>query len=88
MRRIYGEVEKQLSKIYRYVPYRLLSPFYEDFLRGKTDEKKNKIIEEKSQNDDKVFYKIYSIEKKIVINDECIKYIKENKNYIIEWNNS
>lgn len=81
------EVNKNIELFYRYVPYRLLTPFYEQALSGKKDGEKNKIIENLSMKDFNGLYRVSSKEKSIFINDNWFEYIFKNQNIIRGWIN-
>ena len=81
------EIVKAIKGIYRFVPYRLLSPFYSDRLTGVTDKDKNSIILALSQTTDKALYKILLPEEAISINDNWYCYIYKNQNIVNGWMN-
>lgn len=82
------EIESKISKyIYRYVPTRLLSPFFSKELHGIKDYDKDGIIEELSKQTDKVLYKVNINEKQIYINDNWFNYIIKNQSIINGWLN-
>lgn len=74
------------SNFYRYVPYRLLTPFFSKKLRGVKDSKKNKLIKELSFID-KSLYSINDDEKTINIDNDWFDYIIENSKIIEGWVN-
>lgn len=78
------EMNSFVNKLCRYVPYRLLTPFYENILRGKKDGLKNKIILEAALYDDEPLYKI-NLNESITINDKWFKYFQENQVIIKGW---
>jgi hypothetical protein len=78
------EFEAGVLNLYRYVPYRLISPFY-DNLRGLEDHKRNKKIEELSGLNNDAIYRVYSDEKKIVVNRNWFDYIYKNQVIINGW---
>lgn len=70
------------SKLFKYVPYRLISSFYSEKLKGLEDHKKNRLIEDLA--DDKSA--IYRFENdRVVINDDWFKYMKSNMLIINGW---
>lgn len=79
------EIEDILAKFYSYVPFRLLSPFYKEYIEGKKDSEQNKIIETKSQQDDKVIYKLYNREKRVMVNENWVEYFRTNSEEVKEW---
>ncbi|WP_294353778.1 AAA family ATPase [uncultured Clostridium sp.] len=79
------EIEDILSKFYPYVPFRLLSSFYKEYIEGKKDSEQNRIIEERSQQDDNVVYKLYHKDKKISVNKNWIAYFKTNSEDVEKW---
>lgn len=81
------EVEKAIREFYKYVPYRLLSPFYSDVLTGLNEKDKNKVILELSQTTNKALYQILIPEEAIVINTNWFEYIFRNQNIVLGWMN-
>jgi hypothetical protein len=81
------EIERSIRDFYKFVPYRLLSPFYSDVLAGIREKDKNKIIMELSQNTTKALYKILMPEGAILINDSWFEYIYRNQNIVLGWMN-
>ena len=81
------EIEKAMREFYKYVPYRLLSPFYSDILTGIQDKGKNKLILSLSQTTNKALYQILMPEEAIYINDNWFEYIYENQNIVLGWMN-
>ena len=75
-------VEDRIKDLYKYVPYRLLSPFYPQIV-GMKDYKKNDLIEQLSQKDERAIYRI--ADHKITVNDSWFKYIFENQIIIEGW---
>lgn len=76
--------EAGVSAFFKYVPYRLISPFYKE-LKGLKDHQKNKVIETLSQSNDKAIYQVYSREQKIVINPNWLDYIHQNQVIVNGW---
>ena len=72
---------KEFSK---YVPYRLLSPFYPELI-GIKDQYKNNMILELSNKGDMAIYKINNLEKSIEINEKWSNYIFENQAIMEGW---
>lgn len=81
------EIEGMISDFYKYVPYRLISPFFTADLKGLKDNQKNNAIEELSQIRSDVFYKIDSYNKLISISNEWFDYIIKNQNIVYGWMN-
>ncbi len=81
------EIEKKIIHFYRMVPYRLLTPFFSEELRGLIDAKKNTLIELLSQSGKNTLYKIDSNLKMISIEDDWFSYIYENQSIIYGWLN-
>ncbi|MGG7078404.1 HNH endonuclease domain-containing protein [Clostridium sardiniense] len=82
------EVEKDILSLCNMVPYRLLSPFYENQLKGLDKSQKNRRIIDLSNEDEGSLYKIditNSSEKKIIVNDLWAKYIESNERIIYGW---
>jgi hypothetical protein len=80
-----GMFDKGINELCRYVPYRLLSPFYTNELRGKSDTIKNRVIEELSCRDDSAIYRIRSSEAKIEINYNWFEYFYCNMSIVTGW---
>jgi hypothetical protein len=80
------DIDEFVQMLCRYVPYRLLTPFYKDILKGKKDGVKNKIIYESAIKDPNVFYKIND-NMSITVNDNWFDYIYENQSIISGWIN-
>lgn len=87
---IYKSEDKTLNKMIRdltlNVPYRFLSPFFEDKLRGK--KKVEKMIEEFSREDNSCVYEIYNNEKDekcIRVRDKWCDYLKYNYKILQGW---
>ncbi len=78
------ELEERIAYFFRYVPFRLIFPFYPE-LKGLSDHLKNKKIEELSRENDKAIYQIYSREKKIIVNRNWFDYIYKNQVIISGW---
>lgn len=80
---IYSSQDKTLNKMLKEltlnVPYRFLSPFFEDKLRGQ--KKVQKLIEELSKDDNKCIYEIYKNDK----DENCIR-VKENWCNYLKYN--
>ncbi len=68
------EFEKLLEGIYKWVQFRFLTPFYEKELKGVTDSKRNKLIDELSKKSN-IFYSIGN--ENIHMNAEAFKYLKK-----------
>lgn len=82
------EVEKDILNLCNMVPYRLLSPFYENQLKGLDKSQKNRRIIDLSNEDEGSLYKIditNSSEKKIIVNGLWAKYIESNERIIYGW---
>lgn len=79
------EIYNEIKFLYKYVPYRAISPFFEEELKGKKYGIKNKLIEELSLKSDNVLYKLDSKNEKLYINLKWKKYILENQGIISGW---
>lgn len=87
------KLNEMISKLGKYVPYRLIRPFYDDFIKEKEEkmDKKmpdahiNKFIQElnEKKNNIDVLYKINKDDDKIEFSESWIKYIMDNKNIIL-----
>lgn len=87
---IYSSQDKTLNKMLKEltlnVPYRFLSPFFENKLRGQ--KKVQKLIEELSKEDNECIYEIYKNDKDencIRIKDNWCNYLKFNYRIIQGW---
>ncbi|MFC2155432.1 HNH endonuclease domain-containing protein [Acidobacteriota bacterium] len=78
------EFETRVVDFYRYIPYRMISPFYKN-LRSLKDHEKNKKIEELSRLNNDAIYRIHSGERKIVVNRNWFDYIYKNQIIINGW---
>lgn len=73
------ELNKMMWDLTCMVPYRLLSPFFKDKLKGKHKSSINKIIEKLSLESDTCLYKIIKEGKnRILINENWAQYLNEN----------
>lgn len=80
------ELLKMMNELTNQVPYRLLSPFFSDELHEVKKSSKNNLITDLSLHSDDCLYKISKDkEKKIIINDCWIGYLKENYKVIKSW---
>ena len=87
---IYSNDDKELNKMMKEltynVPYRLLSPFFTDKLKGQKDSIKNKMITELSLESENCLYKIVKGEKdKIILNEGWKDYLQKNYKVIKGW---
>jgi hypothetical protein len=69
----------------RYVQYRLLSPFFDNEIKGVPDQRKNKLIEMFSNNSDVCFYCIDSENQKLSLNKDWAIYLKKNYLIVSGW---
>ncbi|WP_242966432.1 HNH endonuclease domain-containing protein [Clostridium sp. BSD9I1] len=80
------ELKKMMKDLTVNVPYRLLSPFFSEELRGKKDDLKEKLITELSLTSDSCLYKIVKGDTdKIVLNEGWADYLKENYRVVKSW---
>lgn len=87
---IYSNDDKELNKMMKEltynVPYRLLSPFFTDKLKGQKDSIKNKMITELSLESENCLYKIVKDDKdKIILNEGWKDYLQKNYKVIKGW---
>lgn len=87
---IYSNDDKELNKMMKEltynVPYRLLSPFFTDKLKGQKDSIKNKMITELSLKSENCLYKIVKGDKdKIILNEGWKDYLQKNYKVIKGW---
>lgn len=81
------EIERAMRDLFKFVPYRLLSPFYSDVLSGRNEREKNKLILDLSLNSDKALYRILMPQESIVVNDNWFEYIYKNQSIVLGWMN-
>ena len=79
------EAEKRIAEFYKYVPYRLLQPFFTEELHNQQDYKKNRIIETLSRLSTEVFYRVFTDEKRIVVQADWAEYINKNQAVVNGW---
>jgi hypothetical protein len=80
------EIHLMMKELTYNVPYRLLSPFFTNELRGVKDSSKNKMITFLSLSSEKCLYKIVKGENdKIVLNEGWVEYLKDNYKLIKSW---
>lgn len=77
--------ETAYRSLYKYVPYRLLSPFFNEQLIGVSENMKNKVIADSSLQIKTALYKIYKKDEKITVNKEWFDYIYSNQDVISCW---
>ncbi|MGL5576118.1 MAG: HNH endonuclease domain-containing protein [Sarcina sp.] len=81
------EIEKEVSLLCKYVPFRLLSPFYKNQIEG-TDYNKQKQIQVLNNKDMHALYKVDIENKNIkIIDDEWCSYLYSNQKILKEWAN-
>ena len=78
-------LQKRKKNFYNLVPYRLLSPFFKEELRGLADSKRNRVIEELSVKNESCFYRVSQKDKCIYIRPEWMDYIQKNQSLILGW---
>jgi len=72
------------KEIQNYVPYRLLSTFYED-TKSKKDNIKNSTISYFMSKDDNAFYQYDKVNRKVLVSPAWRQYIIKNQNLILGW---
>jgi len=79
----------KLEKLLHYVPRRLLTPFFEDQLRGQPDYKKNDLIEQLStkaySSDIPAIYQFIEAATKIEVHPKWVRYIQNTSPIIKGW---
>ncbi len=81
----YQNIEDTIKPLTKYVPFRLLTPFFEKEIKGKKDNDKNRLISELAKNTDKAIYVIDEKNRKIILNENWHKYIYDNQVIILGW---
>ena len=82
------EVEKCIKDLMKYVPYRLLTPFFSlELSKIKKDYLINNAVVELTQIDNRAIYKIDDENKMIIINEQWFKFIYYNQNLVSAWVN-
>ena len=87
------ELNKMLNNISKYVPYRLIRPFFEEKIklrekllnRKLTDLEINRMIADLSIVDDEALYKIDVARKVVLVNDKWCEYLVRNQAIIQGW---
>lgn len=69
----------------RYVQYRLLSPFFDNVIKGVPDQRKNKLIEMFSNNSEVCIYSIDSEDQRLSLNKDWAIYLKKNYLIVSGW---
>jgi len=82
------DVDRRMTEFYKYVPYRLLQPFFSGELYCQQDYKKNGIIEACAIRSGEVFYKVYTADRKILVSPDWASYIVRNQAIINGWMHS
>jgi hypothetical protein len=80
-------VDSSIDRLTNYVPYRLLTPFFNQELARQRDSLKNGMICELSSKTDTAFYKVFKDDKLIAVNDAWMNYVSQNQNIIFGWLN-
>lgn len=79
------KLDGKVVNLVNYVPYRLLTPFFKNELKGLSDGKKNRAIE-KLSNSDREYHSIYKInDDKIEIYPEWMRYFSTHFSTIEGW---
>ncbi len=81
------EIVKGIRNLSRYVPYRFLSPFYQNELTGLPENQKNKRIADLSETTKIAPYKVSMLTEAILINKDWFEYILKHQQVIQEWLN-
>lgn len=80
------DLEKMMKDLTNHVPYRLISPFFANELKGKKENVKNRMITEMSMNSDSCLYKIIKGNNdKISLNKGWSEYLNNNYKVIKSW---
>lgn len=82
-------LEIKLDKLLRYVPLRLLTPFFEGSLKGEYDHKKNNLIrsfaDEAFSSEAPPLYRLTDNDTKVQIHPNWLRYLKENFGIVNGW---
>lgn len=84
------EIIEMRKTLYNFVPYRLITPFYEVELReltNRNDRLTNLTIMELSYSDEKVLYSFSTQRETIIVNDKWVEYIITNQLIVKGWLN-
>lgn len=76
---------KLKNRMFNMVPYRLLSPFFKNSLKGMLDHKKNSFIVHEALNSSESIYTIDHMDKSIYIRYKWLNYLILNQNVIKGW---
>ena len=82
---------KQRDELLRYVPFRLLTPFFADQLKGLPDHRKNTEIAVLSDDlrcsETPPLYAIYQDKREVVVNKKWVEFFNENYLILDGWSN-
>ncbi|TYB31277.1 MAG: HNH endonuclease [Candidatus Mcinerneyibacterium aminivorans] len=78
-------LDKQIKYFYKYVPFRLLTPFFRNNIRGVKDHLKNNMIADLSYEKENAIYKINEEDNRIIINDRWFDYLLKNISIVEGW---
>lgn len=67
------------------VPYRLLTPFFEDTVKGLKDQKKNRAIAKHSLESTEAFYRLDDKAQTLTVSSDWLAYILKNQAVILGW---
>ena len=91
LRRAIDEQFNQIKAdyLYRYVPYRLLSPFFDDDLKGLQDDKKNdrirKLANQRYSSSNPPLYRFIDDDNTIDLHTDWVGYLTENFSIVRGW---
>jgi len=81
------EIKSLVQELTKYVPYRLLSPFYRQQLKGIKDNEKNGKIVLLTEQDSHALYRFLSDQRGIEIHPLWFEYLERNQAIISGWYN-
>lgn len=77
--------KKMVHNFTQMVPYRLLTPFFEDNVKGLKDQKKNRAIAKLSQVSNEAFYRLDHKDHTLIVSRDWVAYILKNQAVILGW---
>lgn len=78
------DINSIIEDLYEDTPYKLFEPLYEKKLKGKKESAKEQIINDEIAKDESALYTITEF-KSIILNEQWIKFIKNNTKSVEGW---